>query len=74
MRAFVGHGIGRTLHGPPNVPNYGQRGVGRKLKEGMALCIEPMISAGTYEIEHGPERGSRIKMSFWPAAGRFQAE
>lgn len=68
VRELVGHGIGRTLHGPPNVPNYGQRGVGRKLKEGMALCIEPMISAGTYEIEHGPDKWAVLTADRAPAA------
>lgn len=47
---LVGHGVGRRLHEPPNVPNVGQRGQGKKLKPGMTLCIEPMINGGTPEV------------------------
>ncbi|MEM1117719.1 MAG: type I methionyl aminopeptidase [Bacteroidota bacterium] len=47
---LVGHGIGRRLHEPPNVPNVGRRGVGKKLRPGMTLCIEPMINGGTGDV------------------------
>ncbi|WP_025764333.1 type I methionyl aminopeptidase [Dyadobacter tibetensis] len=47
VRELVGHGIGRSLHEAPEVPNYGKRGKGIKLKEGMVLAIEPMINLGT---------------------------
>ena len=47
---LVGHGIGRRLHEPPNVPNVGRRGVGKKLQPGMTLCIEPMINGGTGDV------------------------
>jgi methionyl aminopeptidase len=46
VRDFVGHGIGTKMHEEPHVPNYGQRGVGTKLCEGMVLAIEPMVNAG----------------------------
>jgi methionyl aminopeptidase len=46
VREFVGHGIGTRLHEDPQVPNYGRRGQGQKLKEGMVICIEPMVNAG----------------------------
>lgn len=46
VREFVGHGIGTRLHEDPQVPNYGRAGQGQKLKEGMVLCIEPMVNAG----------------------------
>lgn len=46
VREFVGHGIGTKLHEDPQVPNYGRRGQGLKLREGMVLCIEPMVNAG----------------------------
>jgi len=46
VRQLVGHGIGRSLHEPPEVPNVGKRGSGIKLEEGMVFCIEPMINAG----------------------------
>lgn len=46
VREFVGHGIGRSLHEAPQIPNYGQPGQGPRLKTGMTLAIEPMINAG----------------------------
>ncbi len=51
VREFVGHGIGTRLHEDPQVPNYGRRGQGQKLKEGMVLCIEPMVNAGRPEVQ-----------------------
>jgi methionyl aminopeptidase len=46
VREFVGHGIGRSLHEAPQIPNYGPAGQGPRLKPGMTLAIEPMINAG----------------------------
>ncbi len=46
VREFVGHGVGRKLHEEPQVPNYGKRGSGPRLKAGMTLAIEPMINLG----------------------------
>jgi methionyl aminopeptidase len=46
VREFVGHGIGRRLHEPPQVPNYGHAGLGVRLRPGMVLAIEPMVNAG----------------------------
>lgn len=50
VRELVGHGLGRELHESPEVPNYGRRGSGPKLKEGMVIAIEPMINLGKKEI------------------------
>lgn len=50
VRSFVGHGIGRSLHEEPQVPNYGSPGSGPRLKEGMTLAIEPMVNAGSFDI------------------------
>ena len=50
VRAFVGHGIGRSLHEEPQVPNYGGPGRGPRLREGMTFAIEPMVNAGSHEI------------------------
>lgn len=50
VREFVGHGVGRKLHEEPQVPNYGKRGSGPRLKAGMTLAIEPMINAGTAAV------------------------
>jgi len=51
VRDFVGHGIGRKLHEPPQIPNYGQRGLGPKIKAGMTFAIEPMVNLGRYDVE-----------------------
>ena len=51
VRELVGHGVGVQLHEKPEVPNYGQRGRGIKLEEGMVIAIEPMINAGTAGIK-----------------------
>jgi len=50
VREFVGHGVGRKMHEEPQIPNYGKRGSGPKLKAGMTLAIEPMINIGTSEV------------------------
>ena len=50
VRELVGHGLGRHLHEDPQVPNYGRRGTGAKLKEGLVLAIEPMINLGKKEV------------------------
>jgi methionyl aminopeptidase len=50
VRELVGHGIGRNLHEEPAVPNYGRRGTGVKLVDGMVLAIEPMVNSGTHRI------------------------
>jgi len=51
VRAYTGHGVGRSLHEDPQVPNFGKGGTGIRLKDGMVFCIEPMINAGTFEID-----------------------
>lgn len=51
VRAFVGHGIGRSLHEDPQVPNFGKPGQGSRLKEGMTLAIEPMVNAGAPDVK-----------------------
>jgi methionyl aminopeptidase len=50
VREMVGHGIGKAMHEAPEVPNYGKRGHGIRLQEGMVICIEPMINMGRREI------------------------
>jgi len=49
VRELVGHGIGKRLHEPPEVPNYGKRGTGPKMEKGLVICIEPMINLGRKE-------------------------
>ncbi len=48
---FVGHGIGKQMHEEPQIPNFGPPGRGPKLEDGMVFAIEPMVNAGTYEVE-----------------------
>ena len=50
VRELVGHGLGREMHEKPEMPNYGKRGSGKKLIEGMVVAIEPMINMGTHKI------------------------
>jgi methionyl aminopeptidase len=68
VREFVGHGIGTRLHEEPQVPNFGARGHGAKLREGMVLAIEPMVNYG--------KPGSRVLEDKWTAVtvdGSFSA-
>ena len=51
VRSLVGHGIGRSMHEEPQVPNFGKPGEGPELKAGMVLAIEPMVNAGGFEVE-----------------------
>lgn len=55
VRELVGHGIGENLHEPPEVPNYGKRGKGIKLQEGMVIAIEPMINLGTRKVKQSKD-------------------
>ena len=50
VRPYVGHGIGRNMHEPPNVPNYGSPGTGNELREGLVIAIEPMVNAGGHHV------------------------
>ncbi len=51
VRDFVGHGVGRKMHEPPQIYNFGPPGRGPMLKEGMTLAIEPMVNLGTHQVE-----------------------
>ena len=51
VKAMVGHGIGRQVHEDPEVPNFGRRGTGVRLRRNMTLAIEPMINMGTYQVD-----------------------
>ena len=51
VREYVGHGIGRQMHEEPQVPNFGEKGTGMKLRTGMAVCIEPMFNLGGAETK-----------------------
>jgi len=51
VRQFVGHGIGRAMHEDPPVPNHARAGEGKRLKTGLVIAVEPMVNAGTHEVE-----------------------
>jgi len=51
VRDFVGHGVGKSLHEDPQIPNFGKKGRGIELKKGMILAIEPMVNAGKYKVK-----------------------
>ncbi len=51
VRDFVGHGVGRNMHEPPEVPNFGAAGHGPRLTPGMVIAVEPMVCAGHYAVE-----------------------
>ncbi len=55
VREMTGHGIGRRMHEAPEVPNYGRRGIGPRLVDGMCICIEPMVNMGSRNIVIGPD-------------------
>lgn len=55
VRELVGHGLGKKLHEEPQVPNYGKRGQGAKLKEGLVIAIEPMINMGKRHVKQGED-------------------
>jgi methionyl aminopeptidase len=62
VKEFVGHGIGRSMHEDPQVPNFGQRGKGPRLKAGMVLAIEPMINAGGSGVKVLPDGWTTVTL------------
>lgn len=68
VREFVGHGIGKAMHEDPQVPNYGRRGNGPMMKNGLCIAIEPMITLGTREVALLEDRWSVTTQDGKPAA------
>ena len=68
VREFVGHGIGKDMHEDPAVPNYGKRGDGKMIKNGLCIAIEPMITMGTFEVYMLPDKWTIITRDRKPAA------
>lgn len=62
VKEFVGHGIGKSMHEDPQVPNFGSRGKGPRLKAGMVLAIEPMINAGAPEVKVLPDGWTTVTL------------
>ena len=68
VRALVGHGIGREMHEDPQVPNFGRKGTGIRLKKGMCLAIEPMINAGDFRVDFLKDGWSVVTKDRRPSA------
>lgn len=60
VKALVGHGVGRTMHEDPQVPNHGKPGSGVKLKPGMTIAIEPMVNEGTDDVKQLPDKWTYV--------------
>lgn len=71
VREYVGHGIGREMHEAPQIPNYGRRGSGQKLKRGYAICIEPMFNLGG-ESTHVEADGWTVKTTDGSLSAHFE--
>jgi len=71
VRELVGHGVGKKLHEDPQVPNFGRRGDGKKLQEGMVLAIEPMINLGTRDV-HTLKDGWTVVTNDGKASAHFE--
>ncbi|MGA8853384.1 MAG: type I methionyl aminopeptidase [Christiangramia sp.] len=68
VRELVGHGLGKTMHEDPEMPNYGRRGRGKKFVEGMVVAIEPMINLGTKRIKQLPDGWTILTADNKPSA------
>lgn len=71
VRELVGHGIGRQLHEKPDIPNYGRKGSGAKLTDGMVICIEPMINLGSKNVVQAAD-GWTIRTSDRKPSAHFE--
>ncbi|MCI1779519.1 MAG: type I methionyl aminopeptidase [Bacteroidales bacterium] len=71
VREMVGHGLGKSMHEEPEVPNYGKPGYGKKLREGLVICIEPMINAGTRSI-YLDDNGWTVRTSDGKKSAHFE--
>jgi len=71
VRDFVGHGIGKSLHEEPEIPNFGSPHCGPVLKEGMVFCIEPMVNMGTWQAKIG-EDGWTVETLDGKASAHFE--
>ncbi len=68
VRELVGHGIGKTMHEDPQVPNYGRRGRGKKIKNGLTIAIEPMINMGTERVNQLSDNWTIVTADGKPSA------
>lgn len=68
VRDLVGHGLGKSLHEDPQVPNYGRRGRGKKIENGLTIAIEPMINMGTEKVEQLDDNWTIVTQDRKPSA------
>jgi methionyl aminopeptidase len=68
VRDLVGHGLGKTMHEDPQVPNYGRRGRGKKIKNGLTIAIEPMINMGTERVVQLEDKWTIVTADGKPSA------
>ncbi|MFL3658853.1 MAG: type I methionyl aminopeptidase [Opitutales bacterium] len=68
IRDFVGHGVGRSLHEEPQIPNFGKPGNGPKLREGTVVCIEPMVNMGNYRVTMSDDGWTAMSADGSPSA------
>jgi methionyl aminopeptidase len=68
VKDLVGHGLGRTMHEEPQVPNYGRRGHGKKIQEGLTIAIEPMINLGTDKVYTAKDNWTIVTADGLPSA------
>lgn len=68
IRSYTGHGIGKEMHEDPSVPNFGKLGTGMRLKAGTVLCVEPMITMGSWRVNLLPDGWGAVTVDGKPAA------
>jgi methionyl aminopeptidase len=68
VRDLVGHGLGKALHEEPQVPNYGRRGKGKKIQNGLTIAIEPMINMGTEKVKTLEDQWTIVTADGLPSA------
>ena len=72
VRDFVGHGIGRKFHEPPQVKHYGKRGTGERIRAGMVFTIEPMVNVGRFEVEIDPSDKWTVRTADGSLSAQFE--
>lgn len=72
VRELEGHGIGRDMHEDPGVPNYGRKGVGAMLRNGMCICIEPMVNMGSKNVVFDNQDGWTVRTKDGKPAAHFE--
>ena len=68
VRELVGHGLGRTMHEDPQVPNYGRKGSGKVIKDGLVVAIEPMVNLGTHQVKFHKDGWTVTSLDKTPSA------